>query len=186
MTERHQACVGSVDAAHLDALLAWRAGRGVSEPAGGDRPTVEATVENIRETFRHIPAKQLAEQVELLANGRSKLFLVGGRFTDPIARYMAAHLTIIRPNVFHLGGQESTWTDRLLDMGKRGVTAPGIKYGIDRVLHGEQYTELARPLPPKAKRRPAIWPSAAQSRKPGPAASVGALDPPRPRRQSDA
>jgi 3-hydroxyacyl-CoA dehydrogenase/3a,7a,12a-trihydroxy-5b-cholest-24-enoyl-CoA hydratase len=41
----------------------------------------------------------------------------------------------------------------MLDMGKRGVTAPGIKYGIDRVLHGEQYTELARPLPPKAKLR---------------------------------
>ena len=98
-----------------------RAGRGVSEPAGGDRPTGEATAENTRETFRHGPAKQLAEQVELLANSRSKLFLVGGRFTDPIARYMAAHLTIIRPNVFHLGGQESTWTDRLLDMGKRDV-----------------------------------------------------------------
>ena len=37
-----------------------------------------------------------------LADRRSKTFLVGGRFTDPIARYMAAHLTIIRPNVFHL------------------------------------------------------------------------------------
>ncbi|MBX3246644.1 MAG: SDR family NAD(P)-dependent oxidoreductase [Myxococcales bacterium] len=41
----------------------------------------------------------------------------------------------------------------MLDMGKRGVTAPGIKYGLDRVLHGEQYTELKRPLPPKAKLR---------------------------------
>ncbi|MEZ4247521.1 MAG: hypothetical protein R3B99_04695 [Polyangiales bacterium] len=38
----------------------------------------------------------------------------------------------------------------MLDMGKRGVTAPGIKYGIDRVLHGEQMTKLERPLPPKA------------------------------------
>ncbi|MCB9600302.1 MAG: SDR family NAD(P)-dependent oxidoreductase [Sandaracinus sp.] len=41
----------------------------------------------------------------------------------------------------------------MLDMGKRGVTAPGIKYGIDRVLHGEQMTKLERPLPPKAKLR---------------------------------
>ena len=41
----------------------------------------------------------------------------------------------------------------MLDMGKRGITAPGIKYGIDRVLHGEQFTELKRPLPPKAKLR---------------------------------
>ena len=47
--------------------------------------------------------------------------MVGGRFTDPIARYLAAHLAIIRPNVFHLGGQESAWHDRLVDMGKRDV-----------------------------------------------------------------
>jgi len=35
----------------------------------------------------------------------------------------------------------------VLDMGKRGVTAPGLSFGLDRVLHGEQYTELKRPLP---------------------------------------
>ena len=34
---------------------------------------------------------------------------------------------------------------------KKGVTAPGLNYGFDRILHGEQYTELKRPLPPHAK-----------------------------------
>ena len=34
---------------------------------------------------------------------------------------------------------------------KQGITAPGLSYGLDRVLHGEQYTELKRPLPTKAK-----------------------------------
>jgi 3-hydroxyacyl-CoA dehydrogenase/3a,7a,12a-trihydroxy-5b-cholest-24-enoyl-CoA hydratase len=34
---------------------------------------------------------------------------------------------------------------------KQGITAPGLKYGLDRVLHGEQYTELKRPLPTKGK-----------------------------------
>jgi 3-hydroxyacyl-CoA dehydrogenase/3a,7a,12a-trihydroxy-5b-cholest-24-enoyl-CoA hydratase len=34
---------------------------------------------------------------------------------------------------------------------KQGITAPGLTYGLDRVLHGEQYTELKRPLPTKAK-----------------------------------
>lgn len=87
----------------------------------GTSPALEATLENIRETFRHVSSKQLSDIVALLSNQRSKIFLIGGRFTDPIARYMAAHLTIIRPNVFHLTGQESNWRDRLIDMGKRDV-----------------------------------------------------------------
>ena len=39
----------------------------------------------------------------------------------------------------------------ILEMGKEGITAPGLSYGLDRVLHGEQYTELKRPLPKHAK-----------------------------------
>src|SRR3954471_7077831 len=34
---------------------------------------------------------------------------------------------------------------------KQGITAPGLSYGLDRVLHGEQYTELKRPLPTRGK-----------------------------------
>jgi 3-hydroxyacyl-CoA dehydrogenase/3a,7a,12a-trihydroxy-5b-cholest-24-enoyl-CoA hydratase len=34
---------------------------------------------------------------------------------------------------------------------RNGLSAPGLRYGLDRVLHGEQYTELMRPLPTKAK-----------------------------------
>ena len=88
---------------------------------GGATPAVEATLENIRETFRHLPPKQIAEIVAALADTRAKVFLLGGRFTDPIARYMAAHLTIIRPNIVHLSGQESTWADRLIDIGRRDL-----------------------------------------------------------------
>lgn len=97
-----------------------RAGQSTEAATGGPK-AVEATLENIRETFRHLSARQMAELVALLSNGRSRLFLVGGRFTDPIARYMAAHLTIIRANVFHLAGQESNWHDRLIDMTRRDV-----------------------------------------------------------------
>ena len=37
-----------------------------------------------------------------------------------------------------------------LGLAKEGVTAAGLNYGLDRVLHGEQYVELVRPLPLKA------------------------------------
>jgi (3R)-3-hydroxyacyl-CoA dehydrogenase / 3a,7a,12a-trihydroxy-5b-cholest-24-enoyl-CoA hydratase / enoyl-CoA hydratase 2 len=39
----------------------------------------------------------------------------------------------------------------LMDLAKQGKTAPGMSYGLDRLLHGEQYMELKRPLPPNAK-----------------------------------
>ncbi len=39
----------------------------------------------------------------------------------------------------------------VLTMGKNGVTAPGLNFGIDRVLHGELSTELKRPMTSKCK-----------------------------------
>src|ERR1043165_5251613 len=39
----------------------------------------------------------------------------------------------------------------VLTMGKEGVTAPGLNFGLDRVLHGEQLTEMKRPLPTHGK-----------------------------------
>jgi 3-hydroxyacyl-CoA dehydrogenase/3a,7a,12a-trihydroxy-5b-cholest-24-enoyl-CoA hydratase len=39
----------------------------------------------------------------------------------------------------------------VFEMAKKGETAPGMNYGFDRILHGEQYTEVKRPLPPHAK-----------------------------------
>ncbi len=38
-----------------------------------------------------------------------------------------------------------------------GHVAPGLNYGLDRLLHGEQYTELRRPLPSKAKLSHRTW-----------------------------
>ncbi|MET3591875.1 MULTISPECIES: MurR/RpiR family transcriptional regulator [Mesorhizobium] len=94
-----------------------------ASPASGGAasPMLEATLDNMRETFRHLSDKQLADIATRLAERRGKTFLIGGRFTDPLARYMAAHLAIIQPDVYHLAGQESIWRDRLIDMGKRDV-----------------------------------------------------------------
>ncbi len=38
----------------------------------------------------------------------------------------------------------------ILKLAAEGKQAPGMNYGLDRVLHGEQYLELVRPLPAKA------------------------------------
>lgn len=84
-------------------------------------PFVAAAIENVRETFRHLSERQVDDIVGVLSNRRGKVYLVGGRFTDPVAAYMAAHLAIVRPGVQHLNGQESNWRDRLIDMGRNDV-----------------------------------------------------------------
>ncbi|MBX3270502.1 MAG: SDR family NAD(P)-dependent oxidoreductase [Sandaracinaceae bacterium] len=45
----------------------------------------------------------------------------------------------------------------LMENAKNGIQAPGLNYGFDRLLHGEQYTELKRPLPRNAKLRHRAW-----------------------------
>ena len=79
----------------------------------------------------------------LLSDPKSACYLLGGRFTDAIAAYMAAHLRIIRPNVTHFGGQTSTWRDQLLDIrpGDVVVLFDIRRYQSDLVRLGELMAE---------------------------------------------
>jgi DNA-binding MurR/RpiR family transcriptional regulator len=85
------------------------------------QPFGEAVAENIVETFRHLPQDELEAAGALLADPRRPLHLLGGRFTDALARYMTSHLRILRPNVSHIEGQRENWQDQLIDMGARDV-----------------------------------------------------------------
>lgn len=89
--------------------------------APSEQPFLAAIESNLHETFRHLPPRQIDDMARLLADARGRIFLLGGRFTDPAARYLAAHLKIVRPGVIHLTGQESAWADQLIDVGKRDV-----------------------------------------------------------------
>ncbi len=58
----------------------------------------------------------------------------------------------------HSGGMKALPTygvvpaiSAILDLAKKGIQPPGMHYGLDRILHGEQYTEVLRPLPTNAK-----------------------------------
>ncbi len=87
----------------------------------GVSPFAQAIIENIEETFAHLSPFDFAKLAQLLCDPKRRIHLLGGRFTDALAAYMAAHLRIIRPDVFHVVGQESNWRDHLVDMGKRDV-----------------------------------------------------------------
>ena len=90
------------------------------EDPDGD-PHVSQLLENVRETFAHLPKGELESLVKLLSDERKTIHLIGGRFTDGLARYMAAHLRIVRSNVTHIAGQQGNWLDQLLGMGPKDV-----------------------------------------------------------------
>ncbi len=92
----------------------------LTEEHSGD-PHVAQLLENVRETFAHLPRGELRGLTRLLSDEKKTLHLIGGRFTDGLARYMAAHLRIVRSGVNHVAGQQGNWLDQLLGMGPKDV-----------------------------------------------------------------
>ncbi|VAW10601.1 Transcriptional regulator, RpiR family [hydrothermal vent metagenome] len=76
---------------------------------------------NISETLATMPIVEFNAVARLFAATDKTISIAGGRFTDPIARYITVHLKVVRPNVVHLAGQIDNWRDHLLDMGRRDV-----------------------------------------------------------------
>lgn len=89
--------------------------------AGCGNAFADKLVENLRETFLHLPEKDIEAFVRLLADEKRTVHIIGGRFTDALARYMAAHLRIVRPGVQHVAGQQGNWLDQLIGMGPKDV-----------------------------------------------------------------
>jgi DNA-binding MurR/RpiR family transcriptional regulator len=81
----------------------------------------EATVANIHESVANVARGEFDAIVRLLADRNRPVHVLGGRFTDPIADYMVAHLRVLRPQVRRITGQRFGWLDQLLDVGKRDV-----------------------------------------------------------------
>ncbi|MBA5778843.1 MurR/RpiR family transcriptional regulator [Stappia sp. F7233] len=90
-------------------------------PANAAGEVWSAAIDNIRETFQHLPVAEIRAATALLADDRRSVYLLGGRFTDTLARYMASHLRIVRGKVVHVAGQEGNWRDLLIDMKRRDV-----------------------------------------------------------------
>jgi DNA-binding MurR/RpiR family transcriptional regulator len=91
--------------------------------ANGDRLArfAEATIANIRETEANVARDEFDAVVRLLADRNRPVHVLGGRFTDPIADYLVAHLRVLRPGVRRVVGERFAWLDQLLDVGKRDV-----------------------------------------------------------------
>jgi DNA-binding MurR/RpiR family transcriptional regulator len=74
------------------------------------------TEENLRDTFGRVPASEFEAVCRQIANLKSACYVGGGRFTDMIAGYFAAHLQIVRPEVKRLDGRPATRIDQVSDV----------------------------------------------------------------------
>lgn len=72
--------------------------------------------DNLTETATRLPVSEFEGACARLADARANCHVMGGRFTDPIAAYLAAHLRIVRPGVRKLEERNATRTDQLLDV----------------------------------------------------------------------
>jgi DNA-binding MurR/RpiR family transcriptional regulator len=73
-------------------------------------------IANIEATMASIPPSEIAAVVDLLSDHRHPVFVTGGRFTDPLARYLATHLRLVRPGVHLVETARDARRDQLLDM----------------------------------------------------------------------
>lgn len=109
-------------------------GPGLGNGGGSDLERfAEAAITNIRDTTHSLAPQELEKAATLIGEASGTVYLVGGRFTDPLARYMAAHLKLLRPRIMHLAGQVDSWRDHLIDMGRKDVL---ITYDIRRYQEG--------------------------------------------------
>lgn len=73
-------------------------------------------IDNMRGTAARIPHSEFEQVCTRLAEGKGACHLLGGRFTDPVAGYMEAHLRLVRPGVRRLDGRSASRLDQLLDV----------------------------------------------------------------------
>ena len=92
-----------------------------SPESGAHQDMARLIADNILETFRHLSDREIEAVIDLIADVRRPVHVLGGRFTDPLARYLTAHLRILRPGVNHMEGQPVNWRDQLIDMGRRDI-----------------------------------------------------------------
>lgn len=92
----------------------------------------EAVTGNIQQTLESVHQSEFNAVVELLADEKRPLYLLGGRFTSAVANYFYQHLHTLRPNVQFISGHESSWRNYLLDTSRRHVL---VVFDIRRYQH---------------------------------------------------
>ena len=98
-----------------------------------------AMIANVERSLAEVPRPVFEAAVELLADRRRRVLLMGGRFTGSVALQFYLHLRELRPRVQLVSGQTATWVEHLLDIGRQDLL---VVYDIRR--YQEDVVRFAR------------------------------------------
>lgn len=112
--------------ADLDARMASPAGRYAQQGAASPLDQVvgqhrELFVRDIQETFDALSSQEFQAAVDLMADTKRRLWLVGGRFSRVLALYLHLHLQQLRPSCYLLGDDPGGRVSAALDASRRDV-----------------------------------------------------------------
>lgn len=85
------------------------------------KTALDVSARNLKATLELLSERDVNEAVELLADVRRRVLVVGGRVTAPLARYLAGQLHLLRPGIGLVDSERSAPAQQLIDMRKTDV-----------------------------------------------------------------
>lgn len=76
---------------------------------------------NVATAFEKVVRAEFEGAAALLADRRRHVLVIGGRFTQALARLLVRQLSVVRGEVEEVGSLTATWADRLIDVGRRST-----------------------------------------------------------------
>ena len=76
---------------------------------------------NLKATHDVLSHRDVNEAVEIMADVRRRVMVLGGRVSAPLARYLAAQLHLLRPGIALVDSERSAPAQQLIDMRKGDV-----------------------------------------------------------------
>lgn len=82
---------------------------------------ISTMMANLQDLARFVPEGEFDRVVELLADPKRDIHVVGGRYSSNLGSYVADLLSAVRGKVNVIGGQTQRWPQHLLDIGRNSV-----------------------------------------------------------------
>jgi len=85
------------------------------------KTALDVSIRNLRATLDLLSERDVKEAIELLADVRRRIMVLGGRVSGPLARYLAGQLHLLRPGIDLVDSERSAPAQQLIDMRKTDV-----------------------------------------------------------------